>query len=336
MTAHQIVTIESSDGRPGYSCTTCLQKWKAEPISACPGVPVYGWGKWPEHLLTKKQMAEAGFQTGKKLPSPAGAVHRDKSPDGWMWLYDRNQGVPKSPVSEEQKAKLKAAAQKSRAGWYCTRCKQEIGYVDSRGRFHAQYQNPPGLCMICADHDAAAQWARDLLAGEFLILDTETTGLTSVHDEIVQIAVISQAGDVLLDTYVQPQRPERLTRRTDDGVSASDINGITPELLVKAPTWPEVYARLIEIITGKQVIIYNAAFDEAMIAGDCKRHGIAPAELDATCAMEMYAQFVGDYSFYWGNYRWQPLAGGHTALADCRACLDVIRKMAKEAEEVMK
>ncbi len=335
MTAHQIVSIEASDGKPGFACTACLQKWKAEPMSACPGVPVYGWGKWPEHLLTKKQMGAAGFQTGKKLPPPAGAAHRDKSPDGWLWLYDKGAGVPKRPISDEQKAKLKAAAEKSRAGWYCTRCGQPIGWVDGRGYFHAQHQTPPGLCMICADHDAASQWARDLLAGEFLVLDTETSGLEAGYHEIVQIAVINQAGDVLLDTYVQPQHPERLIERIN-GVSASDINGITLEMLADAPLWPEVAAQLRQIVHGKTVIIYNADFDEGMIGGDCRRHSIPPLEMETACAMLMYAQFVGDYSPHWDDYRWQPLNGGHTALADCRACLEVIREMAKEAEEKMK
>ena len=270
MTTHQVVSIENSEGKRGVACIVCLQKWRSEPTSACPGVPVYGWGKWPEHLLTKKQMGEAGYQTGKKLPPPAGAAHRDKSPDGWMWLYDRAQGVPKQPISDEAKAKLKAAAEKSKAGWYCTRCGGPTGWVDSKGYFHAKHYNPPGMCVECADRDAAITWARDLLAGEFLVLDTETSGLNAGYHEIVQIAVINQAGDVLLDTYVQPQCPERLIER-GDGVSASDINGITPDMLTAAPTWPEVAEQLRQIVAGKPVVIYNAAFDEAMIAGDCER-----------------------------------------------------------------
>lgn len=287
-------------------------------------VPVYGWGKWPEHLLTKKQMSDAGFQTGKNLPPPAGMVRRAKSPDGYMYLYDRSQGVPKKPISDEARAKLKAAAEKAREGWYCVRCGQPHRYSTKRG-WKSAYFWPPALCDRCDDHDNAVAWARDLLAGEFLILDTETTGLTAGHDEIVQIAVINQAGKTLLNTLVLPQHPGRLMES-----SAMDVHGITPESLLGAPGWPEVYAKLIEIVAGKKVVIYNAAFDEAMIAGDCKRHGITPVELDADCAMEMYAQWYGEWSSYWGSYKWQPLDGGHTALSDCRACLGVIREMAKQ------
>lgn len=320
---HQTVPVES-----GYRCTVCGQTWKNLPVSECPGVKMYGWGQWPEHLLTKKQMDEAGFQTGTKLPPPAGAVWRHKSPDGKMWLYDRNQGVPKKQMSDEARANLKAAAEKSRAGWYCICCGRATGWVDSRGYFHAQHLNPPGLCERCADLQSAQEWARRLLAGEFVVLDTETTGLSAGHDEIVQIAVINQAGETLLDTYVNARHPEHLMER-HDGVSASDINGITPDILLNAPVWSEVYVKLVEIVAGRKVVIYNAEFDEAMIAGDCERFGIQHAPFDTTCAMLMYAQFYGQWSSYWGNYKWQPLNGGHTALEDCRACLEVIREMAK-------
>lgn len=334
MTTHQLESTESI-GKQAYTCTICRQTWLNKPTSDCPGVPVYRWGQWPEHLFTKKQMSAEGFQTGRKLPPPAGMAWREKSPNGRMYLYDRAQGVPKKALSAEALAKLKAAAAKARQGWYCTRCGHPTGWVDSKGYFHAQYFNPPGLCMTCADREAAQQWAREFLAGGFLILDTETTGLSAGRDEIVQIAVIDQTGAVLLDTYVNATRPDRLISRGKDGVSASDINGITPDMLLDAPTWPSVYARLTEIVAGRKVIIYNAEFDTAMIDGDCARHGIKPVEMDAYCAMLIYAQYIGDYSSYWRDYRWHPLNGGHTALADCLACLDVIRRMADQPESTL-
>ncbi len=326
MAAHNLVETEY-----GQRCTICGQSWKQLPQRECPGVLVYGWGKWPENLLTKKQMGDAGFQTGKKLPPAAGVVWRDKSPDGKMWLYDRTQGVPKNPISEAARAKLKVAAEKSRQGWYCVKCGQPTGWVSSKGYFIAQYHNPPGMCMHCSDRESVQDWARELLAGAFVILDTETTGLSAGYHEIVQIAVINQAGDVLLDSYVNVQHPERLTERGDNGVSASDISGITPEMLADAPAWPEVYARLMEAVAGQRVVIYNAAFDEAMIAGDCTRHGILPHPntFEADCAMIAYAQYCGEWSRYHGDYRWQPLDGGHTALEDCQAVLSLLRQMAE-------
>jgi DNA polymerase-3 subunit epsilon len=46
--------------------------------------------------------------------------------------------------------------------------------------------------------------------------------------------------------------------------------------------------------------------------------------------MLKYAEFVGEWNDYHGNYRYQKLPGGdHTAVGDCRATLKVIKKMAK-------
>ena len=288
-------------------------------------VPVYRWGEWPSHLLTKKQMNEAGFQIGKNLPSPAGMVYRKKSPDSIMWLYDRAQGVPKKVISPEARKTLAAAAEKSRQGWYCTRCGQPHG-ESYRGRWRAYKLSPPGLCVRCEDRDSAAEWARGLLAGEFVILDTETTGLEST-DEIVQIAVINQSGETLLDTYINPRNPDRLIEKRN-GISAHDINGISPYMLADAPTWPIVYERLVQVIAGKRIIIYNAQFDEGMIQNNCNQHGIQCDVSGTECAMLMYAQWYGDYSDYWGDYRWQRLNGGHTALSDCLECLKAIKDMA--------
>jgi DNA polymerase III subunit epsilon len=321
---HQLEPTDS-----GQRCAICGQSWKNPPTSDCPGVMVYAWGKWPEHLLTKKQMSDAGLQTGKKLPPPSGVVWRGKSPGGVMYLYDRGQGVPKKQLNEKALASLKAAAEKSRQGWYCTRCGHPVGFVDSKGYFRARYLNPPGLCFRCSDRESAQAWARGLLADECLILDTETTGLDAGHNEIVQIAVINPAGETLFDTYVNPQHPERLLERNKFGLSASDINGITPDLLLGAPTWPAVYARLLEIVAGHKLVIYNAEFDEAMLAADCARHGLQHQPFDADCAMLAYAQFIGDWSSYWKDYRWQSLNGGHTALSDCLACLGLLRGMAE-------
>ena len=324
---HQLTPTDN-----GYRCTVCEQDWKNLPVSTCPGAKVYRWGKWPENLLTRKQMSDAGFQTGKKLPPPAGAVWRDKSTNGIMYLYDRAQGIPKKLISDEARARLKAAAAKSKEGWYCTRCGHPTGWVDSKGYFHAQHFNPPALCMECADHEAAQVWAREILSGEVIILDTETTGLSAGYSEIAQIALINGAGQTLLDTYVNVQHPERLLEKNDQGISASDINGITPDMLLDAPAWPAVYARLLEITAGRKVVIYNAGFDEGMIEADCRRHGLPHQPLDADCAMLMFAQWYGEWSRYHGDYKWQLLDGGHTALSDCLACLAVIRSMAEQKE----
>ena len=45
--------------------------------------------------------------------------------------------------------------------------------------------------------------------------------------------------------------------------------------------------------------------------------------------METYAEWVGEWSDYFGSYKWQPLPGGdHDAVGDAQAALAVLRRMA--------
>jgi len=289
-------------------------------------IEVYGWGKWPEHLLTKKQMSDAGFQVGKKLPPPKGKVRRSKSPDGWMYLYDNSCGVPKRKISEAQKAALeKAQINSKRIEVQCCKCGDFI--LDRRGRFltvtrkrydEKDYSNV--VCHICRDRDSVEGWAREMLSGEFVILDTETTGLS--EPDIVQIAVIDQGGQVLIDTLVKPTK-----EILPDAIA---IHGITSEMVADAPTFDKIYDDIVAVLSGKTVAIYNADFDSRALYYSGAPYGLTKLDYKYCCVMEMYSQYCGDWSEYHGDYRWQSLTGGdHTALGDCLATLKIIKEMAE-------
>lgn len=183
-----------------------------------------------------------------------------------------------------------------------------------------------------SDKAASAHWARQLLADDFVILDTETTGL-GIFDQVVQIAVIDKTGAALLDTLVKPTRPI--------GAQATAIHGITNVMVADALNFGEIYNYLLLAIGGKRVAIYNASFDVTMLfQSEALFH-----EFDDSWAtidregwqhlavwedvMIPYSAWCGEWNDYHGDYRWQKLPGGdHSALGDARACLAVLRRMA--------
>jgi DNA polymerase III subunit epsilon len=192
-----------------------------------------------------------------------------------------------------------------------------------------------------ADRAAAVQWARDLLARQdWCILDSETTGL-GIWSEVVQLAIIDPTGAPLLDTLIKP------VREIESGASA--IHGITSERVADAPSFMEVYNLLCSALRGRAVVVYNADFDTRMLFQtlhlafnvnkvDDPLH-LVPRESDGErtrfgaeaweCAMLQYAAYVGDWSDYHGNYRYQKLPGGdHSALGDARATLRLVQRMA--------
>jgi DNA polymerase III subunit epsilon len=171
--------------------------------------------------------------------------------------------------------------------------------------------------------ELAVAWAKNLMTQRnWLLLDTETTGL-HWGAEVVQVAVISPNGTVLLDSLVKPL--------TQIESSATAVHGITAEAVATAPTFPEIYPALREILKPELLLVsYNADFDRRMLRQSCEKHNLPGFESLWQCAMEMYAQFYGEWNSYHKNYKWQPLPGGdHTALGDCRAALQTIKSMAE-------
>lgn len=180
---------------------------------------------------------------------------------------------------------------------------------------------------------------RDALTGkDFLVLDTETTGL--YEGEIVQIAIINSAGEILLDTLVKPVQPIPH--------DATNIHGITDDMVKDAPSWIDLAPKIKTILEGQLLVVYNATYDRKMMHQTAERHGLPKVEWKEItawhCAMEAFAEFYGDYNSYRGSYRWQKLVmaarhcgvdyeDAHHALADCLMALGVSKHMLKvEAE----
>lgn len=181
--------------------------------------------------------------------------------------------------------------------------------------------------MLTSFLDMAAQ-------DQFLILDTETTGL---HDgEICQIAILSSMGEVLLNSYVRPVR--RIP------YSATQIHGITDQMVADAPTWAEILSNVQQILEGTDLVVFNAVFDRKMMHKSAEALGLDAIEWKTIarwwCAMNAYAEYWGERSSYGGSgsYRWQSLAkaclqqkikisDAHSALGDCKLTLALIRAM---------
>lgn len=193
--------------------------------------------------------------------------------------------------------------------------------------------NSPRYDFIFDAHESAREWACDLLKlkpDELVILDTETTGLGS-YDEVVQVAMIDGAGNVLIDnTLVKPT--------IHIPMDASRIHGINDETVKDAPRFTEIWGEIYKHMDGKTLVIYNADFDTRILTQSAKAIGdglqIGFPFKRMTCAMNAYSEYVGEWNNH-GNFRWQRLPGGdHTALGDCLATLELIKDMAADAEVV--
>ena len=173
----------------------------------------------------------------------------------------------------------------------------------------------------------AVRWARSLLSeGDFVVLDSETTGLGNPID-FVEVGVLSSRGEPLFDSLI---KPSCLVER-----GASRIHGHTAKSLSGERCFVEVYPDLLDALWAKRVIVYNATYDrrvwDAAVGRLGARAALAGELAPWECAMRAFAAYTGERSKR-GGYKSQKLVGGdHTAIGDARATLRLIERMAKGA-----
>lgn len=133
----------------------------------------------------------------------------------------------------------------------------------------------------CLERDAQRTAdLRELLArnvpGKTVYFDSETTGLRSDDgEELVEISLVDDAGNVLLDTLLKP-------RQRTAWPEAQAVHGIRPADVQNAPSLESVLPRLEEIIENAgAVVIYNAPFDLSFLPEPIR----SAASSKSICAM---------------------------------------------------
>src|SRR5262249_59299156 len=108
------------------------------------------------------------------------------------------------------------------------------------------------------------------------------------------------------------------------------IKCINMKMVRGAPTYPEISEQIASLIGRRTIVCYNAEYDRRLLLQTIERNGGAMPTERWECAMQQYAQFCGEWSDYYGDYRSQKLPGGdHSALGDCQAVLTLLQEMAK-------
>ena len=167
------------------------------------------------------------------------------------------------------------------------------------------------------------QWAAGvLLDSNTVVLDTE---LTNFGGRVIEIAVVSTDGNVLLDTLVNPGAAPM-------NPHAQRKHKITTAMLVTAPTMRQIWPRLDSLLRNKSVIAWNASFDQAVLRAEHRQVHPGAAEPDWLarpwqCAMLQHAAWASDGA-PGSRPRKHRLEGGHRAAGDCQAVLARVRQMA--------
>jgi DNA polymerase-3 subunit epsilon len=134
------------------------------------------------------------------------------------------------------------------------------------------------VCSSTSELDANRFWSlaawrdsqRSLEEAEFVVLDTETTGLRPGADRVIEVAAVRlRAGEIVasFQSLLNPGRriPPFITRFT----------GIAQEMVDCAPSAREVLPRLLDFIEGATLVGHNVSFDINFLTQEAYRLDLA-------------------------------------------------------------
>src|SRR5205085_1605485 len=98
--------------------------------------------------------------------------------------------------------------------------------------------------------------------------DTETTGIKSDKDRIIELAAFDPLLDKTFVSLIQPGIPIP--------IEATAIHGISNEMVENAPSFAEVGKQFAEFCSGDVVLIAhnNDAFDKLFLEAEYQRHSV--------------------------------------------------------------
>ncbi|MCQ2168800.1 MAG: 3'-5' exonuclease [Bacteroidales bacterium] len=170
-----------------------------------------------------------------------------------------------------------------------------------------------------------------------LFFDIESTGLNIPSDSIIELSFVKvfPGGEQRIKTWrIKPWDYERRCQRPIDP-KASEVNGVTDDMLVDCPTFYEVADEVVEWLRDSDLAGFNSAkFDLPMLAEEIERATLAGKKLD----IDLHSPLMVDvqniyhameprnlraaYRFYCGG---EDFDNAHTAEADTLATYEVLK-----------
>lgn len=168
---------------------------------------------------------------------------------------------------------------------------------------------------------------------DYVIFDLETTGISCNNDEVVEISVVKVEDGEVTDEFsslVNPGMPIPFF--------ASQVNGITDDMVKDCPCFEEVLADFIEFVGDSVLVGHNIhTFDMKFLYRDADRFWGKTLDNDYIDTLQLARVYLPRL----GHYKLTDLAeyydiatdGAHRALNDCRMNQKVFECLHKEMED---
>ncbi|NMD37976.1 MAG: PolC-type DNA polymerase III, partial [Christensenellaceae bacterium] len=127
----------------------------------------------------------------------------------------------------------------------------------------------PGCELYMCDYAVPIKNAKDISTKEpIVVLDFETTGLSTNHDRIIEIGAVKLLDGTIVDTFSTLVNPG-----TALNPKITELTGITDIMLINMPKPHEAVKKLLSFIGDNAIAAHNAPFDMGMLNSELKRMG---------------------------------------------------------------
>lgn len=155
------------------------------------------------------------------------------------------------------------------------------------------------------------------LVSDFVVLDFETTGLSPIENNIIQIGAIRYVNFELVEEYntlVNPKEPISST--------ITKITGITNKDVANAPAIEQVLPSLLEFINTNVIVAHNASFDMKFLLENIERLNLTSKKYRVIDTLSLARKCIDETP----NHKLPTLKAflnldhleSHDALADCK------------------
>lgn len=169
-----------------------------------------------------------------------------------------------------------------------------------------------------------------LADNDFVVFDTETTGLNSDVNKVIEIAGVKVSKGKLVETFstfVNPQ--EKLTREI------IELTNITQDMVDRAPAFNRVIGDFYKFCNGCSLVAHNAPFDMGFIVGRARDVGYKFDNTvydTLTLSRQIFPQFKKFNLGYLCGELDISLEGAHRAINDAIATAKLFILIAKKIE----
>lgn len=127
---------------------------------------------------------------------------------------------------------------------------------------------------------------------EVIVLDFETTGLSSNYDRVIEVGALLIKNHKIIDEFVELMNP---------GVSLSSfitsLTGISNIMLKGKPKPELIMPKLIDFIEDRPIIAHNASFDKRFLIAELSRAKLS-IKNPFLCTMQLAKKLIPDAISY--------------------------------------